>query len=200
MIIVLGISEQVGFHRPEIPLEKTQEIDNEARISKKAEMKRKFNRNQKCITPWDIQLSFITFLEISIVNHTNQIKNIDHKENKAASKVKHLEIEADDKLNFNDHINNICKSASNQNSNSTRLKHLLGFQERKLLANVICNVMSKFNFCSLVWNFSSAQSLNKIEKIMKRASRFLLLIRSARKIWLSKYEFKETEKTVHRNL
>ena len=25
-------------------------IDNEARISKKAEMKRKFNRNQKCIT------------------------------------------------------------------------------------------------------------------------------------------------------
>ena len=28
-----------------------QEIDNEARISKKAKMKRKFNRNQKRITP-----------------------------------------------------------------------------------------------------------------------------------------------------
>ena len=28
----------------------TLEIDNEARISKEAEMKRKFNRNQKCIT------------------------------------------------------------------------------------------------------------------------------------------------------
>ena len=37
--------------RPEIPLEKTREIDNEAKISKKAEMKRKFNRNQKRITP-----------------------------------------------------------------------------------------------------------------------------------------------------
>ena len=47
MIIVLGISELEDFHRPEIPLEKTQEIDNEARISKKAEMKRKFSRNQK---------------------------------------------------------------------------------------------------------------------------------------------------------
>ena len=35
------------FRRPEKPLEKTQEIDNEARISKKAEMKKKFNRNQK---------------------------------------------------------------------------------------------------------------------------------------------------------
>ena len=34
-----------------IPLEKTQEIDNEARISKKAKIKRKLNRNEKRITP-----------------------------------------------------------------------------------------------------------------------------------------------------
>ena len=51
LIIVLGISEQEDFHRPEIPLEKTQEIDNDAKISKKPEMKRKFNRYQKRITP-----------------------------------------------------------------------------------------------------------------------------------------------------
>ena len=38
-------------HRPEKQLEKTREIDNEARISKEAKMKRKFNRNQKRITP-----------------------------------------------------------------------------------------------------------------------------------------------------
>ena len=45
-----------------MPLEKTREIDNEARISKKAEMKRKFNRNQKSITPRDIQLICLTSL------------------------------------------------------------------------------------------------------------------------------------------
>ena len=45
------MSKQEDFHRPEKPLERTPEIDKEARISKKAEMKRKFNRNQKCITP-----------------------------------------------------------------------------------------------------------------------------------------------------
>ena len=38
------------FRRPEKPLGKTREIDNEARISKKTEVKRKFNRNQKRIT------------------------------------------------------------------------------------------------------------------------------------------------------
>ena len=44
------MSQQEDFGRPENPLERTREIDNEVRISKKAEMKRKFNRNQKRIT------------------------------------------------------------------------------------------------------------------------------------------------------
>ena len=44
------MSKQKNFGRPEKPLEKTREIDKEARISKKAEMKRKFNRNQKQVT------------------------------------------------------------------------------------------------------------------------------------------------------
>ena len=44
------MSKQDDFRRPEKPLEKTREIDNKARISKKAVMKRKFNRNQKRIT------------------------------------------------------------------------------------------------------------------------------------------------------
>ena len=45
------MSKQDDFHRPEKPLEKAREIDNEARISKEAKMKRKFNRNQKRISP-----------------------------------------------------------------------------------------------------------------------------------------------------
>ena len=44
------MSKQEDFGRPEKPLDKTREIDNKAKISKKAEMKRIFNRNQKRIT------------------------------------------------------------------------------------------------------------------------------------------------------
>ena len=80
--------------------------------------------------------------------------------------------EIDNKLNFNHHINNICKSASNQLNALIRLKHLLGLEERKVLVNTF--VMSNFNYCSVVWNFSSAQSLNKIENLQKRTLRFLL--------------------------
>ena len=44
------MSKQEDFGPPEKPFEKTRETDTEARISKKIEMKRKFNRNQKRIT------------------------------------------------------------------------------------------------------------------------------------------------------
>ena len=56
------MSNQEDFRRPGKPLKKTREIDNEARISKKAGMKRTFNRNQKRITLWDIQLSSLIVL------------------------------------------------------------------------------------------------------------------------------------------
>ena len=134
-------------------------------------------------------------------NYNNQIINIDQKDIKAVSKVKLLGIKIDDKLNFNHYINNICKPASNQLNALIRLKHLLGFEERKVLVDT--SVMSNFNYSSLVWNFSSAQSLNKIENLQKRALRFLLNDYDSlyeAQIWLSKHEFKETENTVHRNL
>ena len=57
-------------------------------------------------------------------NRTNQIKKIDQKEVKAASKVKLLGIELDDKLNFNYLLLNIWKPASNHLKSLIRLKHL----------------------------------------------------------------------------
>ena len=98
-------------------------------------------------------------------NRTNRIININQKEIKAVAKVKLLGIEIDGKLNFNHHINNICKSASNQHKPLIRLKHLLGFEERMVAVNTF--VLSNFNYCFLVWNFSSAQSLKKIENLHK---------------------------------
>ena len=56
------MSKQEDFGRPEKPLEKTREIDNEVRISKKAEIKIKFNRNQRRILLSYIQLSSLTSL------------------------------------------------------------------------------------------------------------------------------------------
>ena len=79
-------------------------------------------------------------------NHTYQIIRLDQTEIKALSKVRPLGAEIDDKLNFIYHISNICKSASNQLNALITLKHLLRFDERKVLVNTF--LMSNFDYCS----------------------------------------------------
>ena len=58
------LSMRIFFSLKKSRLKKTRKIDNEVRISKKAEMKRNFNRNQKRITLLDIQLSSLTSMVI----------------------------------------------------------------------------------------------------------------------------------------
>ena len=86
--------------------------------------------------------------------------------------VKLLGIQIDSQLNFNMHINNICKSAANQLNALIRLNCFLGIDEKKVLVNSF--VLSNFNYCLLVWFISSTKSWKKIENLQKRALRFLL--------------------------
>ena len=78
-----------------------------------------------------------------------------------------------DKLNFNNHISTICRSAANQLNALIRLRHFLGIEERKTLIQSF--VLSNFNYCPLVWMLSRVKSLNEIENLQKQALRFTLL-------------------------
>ena len=75
-------------------------------------------------------------------------------------------------MNFNNHINTICRSAANQLNALIRLRRFLGIEERKALIQSF--VLSNFNYCPLVWMLSSVKSLNKIENLQKRALRFMI--------------------------
>ena len=90
---------------------------------------------------------------------------------KSFSSVEILSIQIDDKLNFNLHISKICKSAANQLNALIRLKQFLSFHAKEILIN--SDIISNFNYCPLVWMFSIAQSVNKIENLQKRALCFL---------------------------
>ena len=85
--------------------------------------------------------------------------------------VKILGMHLDNRLNFNLHINTICKYASNQLNALVRLKKFLSFEQKKVLVNSF--VLSNFDYCPLVWFISSAKSLNKVKNLQKRALRFL---------------------------
>ena len=95
----------------------------------------------------------------------------DNKTVETVSSVRLLGIQLGDKLNFSLHVSNICTSAANQLSALIRLNNFLSFEGKRVLINSY--FMSNFNYCPLVWMFSNATSLKKIENLQKRALRFL---------------------------
>ena len=95
---------------------------------------------------------------------------IDNQTIKSVPSVELLGIHLDDKLNFNLPISNICRSAAHQLNALIRLKSYLIFNGKRVLINSY--IISNFNYYPLVWIFSTAKSLNKIENFQKRALRF----------------------------
>ena len=104
--------------------------------------------------------------------YLNENITIDKENIKVVSNVKMLCLHIDSKLNFNLHVDITCKSASNQLNGLALLKRYLGPEERFVLVNSF--IYSNFNYCPLVWMFSSKRSLNEIKNLQKRALRFVL--------------------------
>ena len=104
--------------------------------------------------------------------HVKATMNIGNEKIESLHAIKLLGIEIDNKLNFNNHINTICRLAANQLNALISLRRFLGTEERKALIQSF--VLSNFNYYSLVWMLSSVKSLNKIENLQKRALRFML--------------------------
>ena len=79
---------------------------------------------------------------------------------------------SDGKLNFNEHVHRICSKASAQISALQRLTGLVDYPSRKAIYTSF--IAFNFNYCSLVYFFTSRESINKIDKIQERALRFVL--------------------------
>ena len=101
---------------------------------------------------------------------TNRNFQVDTQLIKLVSSLELLVIQIDDKLNINIRISEICKSAANQLNALRRLKQFFRFHANEVLIN--SHIKSNFNYCSLVWMFSSPQSVKKIENLQKRTLRF----------------------------
>ena len=89
----------------------------------------------------------------------------------SSDKVDLLSIAIDDQLNFESHISEICGKAAGQLNALKRLGSYIPLESRKILANSF--ILSTFNYCSLVWYFSTAKQVKKIEKIQERVPRFV---------------------------
>ena len=86
--------------------------------------------------------------------------------------VKLSDVTIDSMLNFNQHVQLICKNASNKVRASSRIAPNLNYETAVMLYNSF--VLSNFNYCPLIWMFSGKSSNNEIKRIHKRALRVLL--------------------------
>ena len=113
-----------------------------------------FRNNKMMVNPKKFQA---ILLNKSKSTHVKATMNIGDEKIESLSAVKLFGIEIHNKLNFNNHINTICRSAANQLNALIRLRRFLGIEERKALIQSF--VLSNFNYCPLVWMLSSVKNL-----------------------------------------
>ena len=80
-----------------------------------------------------------------------------------------LGITIDSNLTFENHINNICKKASQKLNTLARVAPCMNMQKRGITMKSF--VTSQFGYCPLIWMFHSRRLNNKINSIHERALR-----------------------------
>ena len=71
-----------------------------------------------------------------------------------------------------ENISILCSEAALQLNGLYRLQKYMGKLEKEAIINSF--ILSTFNYCPVVWHFSSCESIRKIEKIKKDCLRIIL--------------------------
>ena len=82
-------------------------------------------------------------------------------------KVVLLGITIDNLLTFNEHIDNLCRTANYKLYALRRIRKYISLEKAKLLCNAFIN--SKFNYAPLVWMFCRKKQYLKFQKIHHKA-------------------------------
>ena len=147
-----------------------------------------FQDNYMKINPEKFHLLMSTTKDLQIDICNESIAN-SHKE-------KLLGVIIDNNLSFEEHVENLCKKASQKINALARLASYMNFEQRKLILNSF--ITSHFSYCSLVWMFHSRRLNNKINALHERALR---IIYQDYKSSFSELLNKDNSRTVHqRNL
>ena len=77
----------------------------------------------------------------------------------------------DNKLHFEEHVEELCKNASQKVSALARISPLMKFEQRKRIVNFI--ITSFFSYCPLLFMFYSRRLNNCINHIHERALRII---------------------------
>ena len=80
-------------------------------------------------------------------------------------------IKIDNKLTLEEHVEGLCKKASQKVSAVARISSLMRFEQRKRIVNLF--ITSHFSHYPLVWMFHSRRLNNRIDHIHQRFSKII---------------------------
>ena len=80
-------------------------------------------------------------------------------------------IKIDNKLTLEEHVEGLCKKASQKVSAVARISSLMKFEQRKRIVNLF--ITSHFSHYPLVWMFHSRRLNNRIDHIHERALKII---------------------------
>ena len=101
-------------------------------------------------------------------NTIQVIRLINHDINTTSS-LKLLGVIIDSNLNFSEHINTICKKASQKIGVLMRLKNVIPENAKLVLFKTA--IWPYLTYCHLVWHFCKASDSRKIERLQERGLR-----------------------------
>ena len=130
-----------------------------------------FENNQLVANPDKFQLMYLGSQCNNLTNLPLMV--IEDIELAPKSSVKLLGVTLDNKINFNEHITNICKTASLNTNCLARIRKYIDVKNSRLLYNAY--IKSVFGYASMIWMFCQKSSYKRIESIQKRALRIVYL-------------------------
>ena len=84
---------------------------------------------------------------------------------------KMLGVTLDNKLSFDEHIINICKTANKKLNALNRINHYMKQNQKEILLSSF--IISHFSYCPLIWMFCSKKSSKRINAVHERSSRII---------------------------
>ena len=90
---------------------------------------------------------------------------------KHSSHEKILGVTIDNKLSFDEHIINICKTANKKLNALSRINHYMKQNQKEILLPSF--IISHFSYCPLIWMFCTKKSTKKINAVHERSSRII---------------------------
>ena len=125
-----------------------------------------FTENVMVANPEKFQLMFL-----GVKSDQQMCLRIDDQIINQCQQVKLLGVTIDSKLNFDRRILELCGKVNKKVSAFSRVRNYLDDTQAKLLCKT--TVLANFNYCPLIWMFSSKAANNEINRTHKRALRVL---------------------------